>query len=80
MFDYDSLYFHVTKEYKTNFSFNCNSSVVVYLFDYVVWFFSMWIALARLLGLGLTSTRRAIIGSQKVLGHQFPDGHLQTFL
>ena len=33
----DSFHFHVTKEYKINFAFNCDSSNVVYLFDCVVW-------------------------------------------
>ena len=37
MSESDSFYSHATsKEYKTNFSFNCDSSGVVYLFDCVV--------------------------------------------
>ena len=37
MSDSDSLHSHVTKkDYKINFSFNCDSSNVVYLFDCVV--------------------------------------------
>ena len=37
MSDSDSFHSHVTKkEYKINFSFNCDSSNVVYLFDCVV--------------------------------------------
>ena len=36
MSDSDSFHSHVTKkEYKINFSFNCDSSNVVYLFDCV---------------------------------------------
>ena len=37
MSENDSFYFHATRnEYKINFSFNCDSSGVVYLFDSVV--------------------------------------------
>ena len=32
----DSFHSHVTKKYKITFTFNCNSSIVVYLFDCVV--------------------------------------------
>ena len=46
----DSFHSHVTnKEYKIKFSLNCDSSNDVYLFDYAVCGFNIWIALARLL-------------------------------
>ena len=47
----DSFHSHVTnKEYKINFSFNCDSSNVVYLLVVLYVVFNMWVALARLLG------------------------------
>ena len=32
----DCVHSHVTEEYKTNFTFNCNSSNALYLFDCVL--------------------------------------------
>ena len=57
-------------EYRINYSFNYDSSNVVYLLECTVCGVQMLVAPARLLGLGLTITRRAVVSL--IRGPQYP--------
>ena len=71
MSESDSFYSHATsKEYKINFSFNCDSSGVVYLFDCVVCGVQYVGSTNTPFGLGLIIIRRVFVSLGQ--GLQFP--------
>ena len=59
-----------SREYRINYSFNCDSSNVVYLLECTFVVYNMLVAPARLLGLGLIITRRVAVSLFR--GPQYP--------